>query len=283
MNKSVIILGGAGFIGKNVRKLGKEYTNLELCYGDLNCEVDTPNTKRIDILKYSDFEDKCKSFDVIVNLTGQITKPIAKCFELNSTGINNIAKFANKYDKKVIQLSTVAVYGTREFASEEMDVNPESVYGSCKVFSEFILSNTIKKENLIILRLSNIYGEQQDKGLFAYLRNSYLTDKKLNFTNNGNLLRYFLSVQDLSNALLRILMIDDLNGIYNIVGNKSYSIAEIIKMVEDLKNIKYNVEYTNAAPIENINQLSYEKIDKVISIKFTETVENFITNNFLND
>ena len=86
-------------------------------------------------MKRNDLQRDLSKFDIIINCTGQITKPFNICLTLNSDGIENLLESMNK-KARLIHISTVAVYGSSKFCDEKSPLNPESNYATAKAFAE---------------------------------------------------------------------------------------------------------------------------------------------------
>ena len=114
--------------------------------------------------------------------------------ELNTKGIDNIIDFVKKNDLNFFQVSTISVYGSSiDEVNEESKLNPETSYGSLKAMAEYLIQNKLSKDKFSIIRLSNLYGDQQPKGVLAYLLRSLKQNDDIFFNNDGLLKRYFLN------------------------------------------------------------------------------------------
>lgn len=256
MTKNILLLGGAGYLGDAIAEVFFNKNSYQITVGDL---VKPKNPKfnfvYCDILDEQRIDHCIKEYDTIINCTGQLTYPMNLCFNLNTKGIENIANAVNRNNKNLFHISTLAVYGTCEYADESSPINPESSYAACKAFAEYQIRKFLPKESYCILRLSNLYGGMQEKGVFAYLLNSLKSDKHLYFNNNGSLLRYFLHIDDCANAIY-LAVRNNLNGIYNVAADEKYNIKEIISLIEQTCNIKFSVTYAQIEPYENISKLN---------------------------
>ena len=188
----MLVIGGSGFLGSNVIRSLNSSTAVSVSSADLieatNC---ISKFYHLDILDKSNIYSIAKNFDVIINCTGQITEPIDRCKELNSIGINNICTVANELDIRLIHVSSVAVYGSTSECSEDNPLNPETVYGELKVNAENEIICSMDINKFVILRVPNLYGNSQKKGIISYIIKSLTSDRKLNFNNDGNMFRTF--------------------------------------------------------------------------------------------
>ena len=279
MNDNIIVLGGSGFLGKNIIKYLSKAGHRNITCGSLT-KSKFPKVKcvKVNILNHSSLEGVCKPYNIIVNSTGQVTNPINTCYQLNTKGISNIVKVAKKYNSKVIHISTVSVYGTTKSASERSTINPETPYAACKGFAEYLLNNSLPENGKIIIRPSNLYGVGT-KGLFNNLHKSYISDRKL-FFNSEKLLRYFLHVEDCAENIVKLLTKKRVEGTYNLIGNEKYTIKNLIKILENETGVKFEVKYENVTPPENIDNISDKKIKKEINVTYKHNVRAYFRQQF---
>lgn len=259
MNK-VLILGGSGLLGSSLASyfLKRKFQVGILSRTISNYKNNNVKSYQVDILEYKDLEQIFREYDVVINCIGQITKPSGLCLQLNTKGIDKIIKAVRLSGIHLIHISTVSVYGTSKIANEENELNPESIYGAIKCFAEFQIKQNL--ENYVILRVSNLFGITQTKGILAYILRTYKNrEKDLYFDNKGTLKRHYLHVDDLSIIIGRVLD-NHLIGVYNVVGDDFFNIKELINIVENTLNYSFSVHYEDNEPIENIESIQTKKI-----------------------
>jgi dTDP-4-dehydrorhamnose reductase len=275
MNK-ILILGASGLIGgslvqyfvSNNFKVGA----LSRCYGKKKNEL--ISLYAVDVLDYKSLESVIAKYDIIINCIGQVTNPIYDCINLNSQGVQNIIDAVKKNDNYLIHLSTVSVYGTSLYATEDSPVNPESVYGAIKYFAEYQISQGLT--NFMILRVSNLYGKGQTKGIMGYItRSFYSNERNLSFNNDGSLKRYYLHIDDLS-AIVEMILINKLKGVYNIIGKDFLTIKHLIVLCERVFDYSFNVKYESKNPIENVDKIDTTKFEERINYSFQNNVEGYL-------
>ena len=264
---NIIVLGGSGFLGSQIIKsLSKANIGTVTC-GDIRLSENLDcKYLELNILDRDSLIKNLENFDVIINCVGQLTKPFNLCFELNSQGINNLASAISKLRSRFVHLSTVAVYGTASYCNENSLLHPETNYATAKAFAEYILQKKCNNKDLTILRLPNVYGRGQNQGVFAYILKSYFSDRILRFNNNGNLKRSFLHVKDFSNTLTEIVKNDKVNGIFNLGGNDTISISDLVDSFETRFNMKFEKEFEDILPWENIEYLDSSRLESAIKI-----------------
>jgi len=200
---------------------------------------------------------KDRGFDFILNLTGQISWPITACLRQNTLGIQHMIAACSQVST-FIHLSSVGVYGSGQWADETSVCNPETPYSALKLVSETLVLDGLPEHQRLVLRLSNVYGASQPKGLFAYLKRSALSDKFLEFNNNGSLTRFFLHVEDLSNGLIELLKknTEIQTPVVNLVGRDQYSVLQLIALFEDKFKVAYRKQFEPVKPYDNMMSIS---------------------------
>jgi nucleoside-diphosphate-sugar epimerase len=271
--KEILVIGGSGFLGSEIiKKLGKQVVNGDFTPPKNNLENRYINLNLLDRYNISNVINK---FDIVINCAGQITTPINECLNLNTIGIYNLINALNQSNNiKLYQISTVAVYGTLINGNEKAQLNPETPYACNKAFAEFLITNTFNNK-FCIIRIPNIYGEKQNKGIFAYLKRSFLTDRKLHFEHNGDLLRYFLHVEDIADAIVSSIA-NNINGTYNLTSPDRLTIKELINLVEEVHNIKFDVSFGSSKPIENIDFLDGSMFYNLTNFTPLKKVKDYI-------
>lgn len=280
MIKKILLLGGSGYLGHSIAKRFEKEDDFILTIGDI---IKPINSKlefvEVDVLNKALISSVIKKYDLIINFTGQITNPINTCFRINTKGVDYIVDAVKTCNKKLFHISTVAVYGTTPYADENTVMNPESPYATCKSFAEYCINDKLSEQMFCILRLPNLYGENQPNGLFAYLLKSYQSDKKLDFNNGGNLLRYFLHVDDCADGILKAVY-NDLYGIFNVTSNEKYDLRKIIKLIEMTNNTIFIKKFNKIKPIENIDEINFEAFKNATGFSPVNSITEFIIKTF---
>ena len=286
MNDSIIVLGGSGFLGKNiVQSLLKQNLSAIASTGMHRASKRSAVVKYhcVDILNKTQLEKTIAPYSTVINCTGQITAPITSCLNINTQGISNLVAAVKNKHKKVVHLSTVGVYGTCNKADESSPLNPETPYSTCKGFAEYVLQHELPPAQLTIIRLSNVYG-MGTKGILGTLLHSYHSDRRLSISNNGEVLRYYLNVEDAAENIVKLIMNRTHSGIYNLVGNEKYTIKQLIQKVERLSKKAFKTHYyPMVLPLENIISLSDSKIQRVFKLNYSHSVKEFINKHFVSN
>ena len=225
-------------------------------------------------MDYESLEFVVAQYEIVINCIGQITNPIHECISLNTKGVKNIIDAVKKNGSYLIHLSTVSVYGSSSTVTEESFVNPESVYGSSKYFAEYQISQNLT--NYAILRISNLYGKGQIKGILGYiLKNFRNNEKALFFNNNGSLKRYYLHIDDL-NPIVKLILDKRIKGVYNVIGGDFLTIKQLVSLCERVFDYCFDVQYEIQQPIENIDKVDDSKLRKQVNYFLQHDIEGYL-------
>jgi nucleoside-diphosphate-sugar epimerase len=162
MNKKILILGGAGYIGGFTTDYLID-AGYDVCVFD-KLIYETRYLKQVNFV-YGDIRDTqhvlevSKDYDVVIIMAALVGDPacaadVALTDEINHIAVKNICKQLPT-SKHVIFMSTCSVYGAQiDILNEESPTNPLSAYASTKLSAE----NYVKKRNGTIFRLGTVYG-----------------------------------------------------------------------------------------------------------------------------
>jgi nucleoside-diphosphate-sugar epimerase len=273
---SILIIGAGGLLGNSLVRSFKKKIQVvgALSRNTLDFKDSRVKVHNVDVLKLNLLENVIKKYDVIINCIGQISNPISSCLLSNTIGINNIVSSVKKYDKRLIHISSVSVYGSSLYVDEESDLNPETPYGCSKYFAEFSIKSNL--DNYAILRVSNLFGSNQKKGIINYLANSYLLKTpSVNFNNDGSMKRYYLHIDDLVYMIHEVFK-NDVIGIYNIVGSYKATIKDLVAIFESELECNLNATYSDQMPLENLDEINCDKVKSIINFSKHIDLKSYI-------
>ncbi|TXE08795.1 NAD-dependent epimerase/dehydratase family protein [Algoriphagus aquimarinus] len=272
----ILLLGGNGYLGSHfsavLEKIGFSNIFIGSRKGEaarhLKLDICTPES--VQLIR----EEK---FDFIFNFTGQISRPIQACLLQNTLGIQHLIQACAEHTK-LIQLSSVGVYGSGDFVDESHACQPETPYSTLKLAAEELILAGMNPENRLILRLSNIYGSTQPKGVFAYLLRSGLSDQVLDFNNDGSLFRFFLHVEDLSQAMSQVMesMEWGKTPILNMVGSDYFNVHQLIDLFEKNLGFHYQRNFEPIKPYDNMMKISDKIFRDLTGFQESFTLETYI-------
>lgn len=257
--KRVMVLGGLGFIGSNLAirlaDCGARVTVVDNLFPGLggnpqNIPVDLAKITviREDIGVTSAISGALKVADFIFNLAGQtghsesMAKPLVD-LELNVVSQLSFLEACRKLNPtaRIVFASTRQIYGAPHYlpVDEAHPLNPVDVNGVNKVAGEnfHTLYKSVYGLNSSVLRLTNTYGprmrvsDAKQTFLGIWVRNA-LTGKPIEIFGDGEQLRDFTFVDDAVDAFLVVGASQETIGeVYNVGGEKPYSLNEIAKML----------------------------------------------------
>ena len=143
--------------------------------------------------------------------------------------------------KKVIFTSSGGtVYGNSEksFIDENQPTNPRSSYGITKLAIEKYLElyRIIYALDYIVLRIANPYGERQKinsgQGAVTVFLNKVLNDEKVEIWGDGSVVRDYIYISDVVNAMVASCNYQGEERVFNIGSGKGKSINQILNSIE---------------------------------------------------
>lgn len=264
MNKTILVTGGAGFIGSHVvRRLVKRYPNYKIVnldkltyagnlanLADLEVEDNYTFVKGdiTDAAFITNLFDTYK-FDGVIHLAAEshVDRSILNPIEFVNTNVIgtvvllNVAKEAwkgNYADKRFYHVSTDEVYGSlhnpEEFFVETTPYDPRSPYSASKASSDHFVRAYGNTYGLpfVISNCSNNYGPYQfPEKLIPLFINNIRNNKKLPVYGKGENVRDWLYVEDHAAAIDLIYHNGKNAETYNIGGLNEW---QNIKLIEQM-------------------------------------------------
>lgn len=252
--KKVLVTGGKGYIGQYIVD----------CLQQNSCEVYVTSRKKnldkrcfyMELLDEESISGICKGMDAVIHLATfdeRLMKDQAKDALLcNSFATRELYRDAvNQGVKKFIYFSTFHVYGQSSGHISEDDIPyPKNDYGMTHYFAEKYLEQlSLGQETCVdIIRLTNGIGVPKNVDrwylvLNDFCRTVYETGKVI-LQSNGLQMRDFVAMQDVGSAVNILLQHEESYGVhlYNVSGEKAYSIRELALKVGKIYEQRYNKE-----------------------------------------
>ena len=263
-NKSVLVTGGAGFIGSHlVDRLIKE--NVEkvtvldnLSGGKIENIAQVKNNPKCAFIK-GDICDKklvkelVQSSDIIFSeaaskLVVSLKNPRVDV-ETNVTGVFNILEAALQSDATIVHASTGSVYGSSEKPmKEDHSKNPTTIYGISKLAAEqyclhFAQENGLK---VSVIRYFHVFGPRQDysgeAGVVPIFISRVLQKKPPIIFSGGTQIRCFTYIDDDIDATLMLAKTPKAVGqAYNVASKTRITINDLARIIIEkygTKNLK---------------------------------------------
>jgi dTDP-glucose 4,6-dehydratase len=260
--KTLLVTGGAGFIGSNfIRYMVRKYNGYKIINLDkLTYAGNLENLKDVEDIKNYRFikGDICdrdlvedifsnNKIDAVINFAAEshvdrsITDP-GVFIQTDVYGVFVLLEAATKYKSKLfLQISTDEVYGSIEkgsFTEDDM-LAPNSPYSASKTGAEMIVRSFFKtyQTPILVTRTSNNFGPYQypEKIIPLFVTN-LIDGKKVPLYGDGMNVRDWIYVSDNCIALDMVLHKGKIGEVYNIgAGNEKPNVWITKKILEILE------------------------------------------------
>ena len=264
--KTILITGGAGFIGSNLCERLLNNGHHIIC-------LDNLYTGSIENVKHLFGNPKFKfmnhdiivpfnipfKIDQIYNLACPASPPKYQqdpvyTLKVNFQGVLNLLELAKRHKATILQSSTSEVYGEPDISPQPESyrgnvnmVGIRSCYDEGKRVAETLMMDYHKQYNvdIRIVRIFNTYGPKMDKydgRVVSNFINQAINDTDITLYGNGDQSRSFCYIEDLINGLIK-LMNSSYNYPMNIGNPYEITVAELADIIIRLTNSKSSVVY----------------------------------------
>lgn len=250
--KTILLTGGAGFIGGHLLKVLKSHPEYRLFNIVLLSSENIGDDKTVLHKKYTFTKDDFLSnglsdIDIVIHAGAYTPKDSANANLIaetlsNITSIYHLINNLPNIPEKFIFLSTIDVY-TQDSANpivEETYTDPISLYGWSKLYGEKILENwaRVKNVTLQVLRIGHIYGsgEEKYKKLIPATIKKALSGESPIIYSHGNELRSYLHISDCVEAILASFKLNEYPGPINIVSQIALPVKTVVEVITKIAN-----------------------------------------------
>ncbi len=231
----VLITGGAGFIGANLCKRlindnHKVWSIDNYSTGNKQNEIKGVNYLNFDIR--DNFYNNISEIDVIFHLAAlprigpSFSNPKEVC-DINVGGTHNILEYARKHKIPVIYAGSSSFWGGvyknpytfSKWQGEEL----------CKMYEQ------IYELNVTICRFYNVYGDYMPtdgeyRTVLPIFLEQYKNGEPLTITGDGEQRRDFTHVDDIVDAMVKVVQLNKWGSVYELGRGKNHSINEVVHM-----------------------------------------------------
>lgn len=278
MSKTILLLGGYGFIATNLLKyIDKNFSGqYEVVVFD---RIDNhPHGVKFECVKASyagDFSDETQvealfkkhKVDMVLHFLSNTVPATSNNsqydVETNLIPTLKLLGIMDRYGvKDIVYLSSGgAIYGDylNKVHNEEDAVYPKSSYGVVKLAIEkYLLSySELYGFNTLILRLSNPFGRyhyNNKQGIINIAIRKALAGEPLQIWGDGNGIKDYIFIDDVCDIVMRLIIENVQTEVYNVASGLALSVNEIVEAVK--KEIpQFTSEHTNAL---NLDVQSFE-------------------------
>ena len=231
-----LVTGGAGFVGTNlVKRLlkgGYQVVSFD-DYSTGSKENRQDGCTYIDIDITESFTDWTENFDVIFHLAAlprikpSFENPKEVC-DVNVVGTQNVLEYARKTETPVIYAGSSSFWGGvyknpytfSKWQGEEL----------CKMYEQ------IYELPVTICRFYNVYGnymptEGEYRTVLPIFLEQYNKGLPLTITGDGTQRRDFTHVDDIVDAMIKVVELNKWGSVYELGRGKNHSIKEVVLMI----------------------------------------------------
>jgi len=303
--KKILVTGGAGFLGSHLCERLLAAGHDVLCVDNFFTGTKTNiahlmNNPRFELMRHDITFSLYVEVDEIYNLACPAS-PIHYQFDPVQTtktsvhGAINMLGLAKRVKAKILQASTSEVYGdpevhpqTESYWGRVNPVGPRSCYDEGKRCAETLFFDYWRQHRLRIkvVRIFNTYGPRMlphDGRVVSNFVMQALTGKDITIYGEGNQTRSFCYVDDLIEAMIRVMATpDDFTGPINIGNPTEFTIRQLAEEVISLTGSKSRLIF-KPLPVDDPKQrqpdisLAKKTIDWSPSVELKSGLEKTIS------
>ena len=303
--KSILVIGGAGFIGSHVveellrKKISKvtiydnfargKLSNIAKQLRDPRCEIfpDGGDIRDVDVLAAA-----VSKADAVIHLAAMWllhSKEYPRtAFEVNVQGTYNVLEACvNNKIERLVYSSSASVYGDAVELpmTESHPFNNRNFYGATKIAGEAMARAFYDRYglNYVGLRYMNVYGPYQDQtaaytGVIPIMLNKIDEGVTPIINGDGSQSYDFISARDVARCNVAALESDTTDEFFNVGTGVQTSIKELCDLILKLRNSDLKVTYKPYTK-EDIRRLvqnrigSTEKATELLGFTFKDELE----------
>lgn len=283
MKKNILILGGTGFIGRNIVEdlLHNNYTIVLLVRNIKNNSNQYNSANGItllegDIQQYELIESILleHKIDLVIHLVSNLIPSSSLAdfnIELSEVVFPTfrLLELLSKLKVGIVYFSSGGtIYGkANDLIDEHKQLNPINYYGYSKLMIENHIRflNTTQKLSYLILRPSNVYGKYQkieaQQGFIAVALGKFISNSSIEIWGNGEVVRDFIDVQDVSEGLRKLIEANIANTTLNMGSGEGKSLNEVLSILENILERSIAIIYKDKREVDldrmvlNINKI----------------------------
>jgi nucleoside-diphosphate-sugar epimerase len=253
MNK-ISVFGGSGFIGKRFTEL---YPHSVVINAREDYEVKTNNV----LYFISTIDNYNIHKDLFIDIDTNLTTLMKVLSSIDRTDKDFVFNFVSSW----------FVYGKNQntpFREDDLGCNPTGFYSITKRCAEQMLISFCETFDIKyrIFRLANVVGEgdtkiSKKKNALQFLIKEIVNNRDVELYYGGNVLRDYIYVDDVCNAISHYMEHGPVNQIVNIGSGKPYLFLNIIKSAITIAESESKIININPSHFHNVVQVKDSYLD----------------------
>ena len=270
----VLITGGMGYLGGRIADfLKKNHPEIKIILGTHRESSEIPDwaksfqTIHIDVCDTASIEEAVVDVDTIIHLAAlnehDSFRDVESAWKINTLGTRSLLSAANRKGvQRFVYFSTFHVYGDyKGTITEDSPTQPHHPYAATHRAAEDMVRFYQRYQHMdtLTLRLSNGFGYPMNAEVnqwtlvFNDLCRQAITSGKMVINSSGKQHRNFITLHDVAAVVAHFLFTIAGNwgdGLYNLGGDGSLSIAEAAKTIARV----YKKKYGKPIPVETTGE-----------------------------
>lgn len=281
--RTILVTGGAGFIGSNLCQFLISRGDKVICLDNLLSGSEKNIASLLGNKNFFFFEHdvilpftskKFTKIDEVYHLASPADPNVLSKFsymahpfetmKVNSIGTWNMCELALKFKAKLLFASTSETYGEPEVSPQKETYRgnvstsgPRSVYDEAKRFGETIVSAFVREKGLDgrIIRIFNTYGPKMNlnegRAVVNFI-NQALKNKPITIYGDGSQTRSFCYIDDQIAGLIKVMETAGTRGeIFNVGNPEERTVLDFAKKIQALTKSKSQIKVTQALPTDD--------------------------------
>lgn len=275
MSRSVLVIGGSGFIGSSLCRVLKSDPAYTFTILDKEISAFYPDVTQIADISFAINDKLAIGHDVIINLAAahrDDISPLSIYSETNVSGAINICELANKSNiNMIIFTSSVAVYGFAQIgANESSKIAPFNEYGRTKWEAEKIYTNWQAEDacnrTLVIIRPTVVFGERNRGNVFNLL--SQIALRKFIMVGDGLNRKSIAYVENVAAFLRYSLDFKPGVHVYNYIDKPDLTMNALVDYVNKLLGVSASAKFRLPFSIGLLIGSFFDLVAKISGKKF---------------
>jgi nucleoside-diphosphate-sugar epimerase len=272
-SSKIIILGGNGFIGKELQKT--------ILNEHIAGELFVPSHENLNLL---DFKNVCSFFNnyldndvTLIILATRVPYSIEPNDDFKTMmqnidmAVNIVNGLLSNSCKEIIYISTIDVYqASLEPITETTPLFPRSNYSASKISAEMILRSFTYQKNIpfLVLRPSQVFGvnDNSPKVIPKFIKSALLGNKII-VDGTGESLRDWVNVTDVA-KIISMSIGRRINDVINIATGNSVSVLDAARIIQDKFTKEVGIEFRQTRKSTVNYRFTVDKLKKYYSYDF---------------